>query len=132
MSDPVVALSKAVAKDAVTRAAWDKEVRDTPEDLRERLAVAICNGVDRARLTGLEAQLDRIIAAIPPPTEKCIHSMAGSIGADWGLDGALEFIDAAEEVVWVSSMFRHDLLVFSGGRSVAFDVKRPDRDSLQA
>ncbi len=72
-----------------------------------------------------KAALDK--AAYPSENGAVIHSRAGGVGADWDLASAYEFVNAADEIVWSSSLMRHDLAVRCGKRIVCFDVPRPER-----
>lgn len=58
-----------------------------------------------------------------------VHCQAGSLGSDWDLEHALEFLASADEVAWVDNMFRHDLAVLSDGKVRNFDVRRPEPSS---
>lgn len=62
-----------------------------------------------------------------PPREQKIHCRLGGVGADWSVEGALELIDEATEIVWTTSFLRHDLLVLARDRIYQFEVARPER-----
>lgn len=54
-----------------------------------------------------------------------IHTVTGMLrGADWDLDTALAFIDAADTVGWEPHIVGHDLVARQGGQAVRFDVPR--------
>lgn len=62
------------------------------------------------------------------PRPRGIHTRAGGFGADWRLDSAIRFVEAADEIAWVDSFLRHDLAARCDDRIVVFDVPRPERE----
>ncbi|WP_027930736.1 hypothetical protein [Amycolatopsis thermoflava] len=66
-----------------------------------------------------------------PGGDKVIHSRSRSgFGADWNLDGVLEAIDDATEILWEKSLFGHDLRLLVGGEVYSFEVPAPVRAAL--
>ena len=59
------------------------------------------------------------------PPNLLIHCSASGFGADWSLDEVLQTIDEADEIVWVPSIFGHDLCVRVEDRWRAFEVTQP-------
>jgi hypothetical protein len=57
-----------------------------------------------------------------------LHSFTTSgiaIGADWDLDGVVDFIERSEDRAWNPHiMFGHELLVVTDDRMIAFDAQR--------
>lgn len=72
----------------------------------------------------------RVGAFITEDASRIIHTRAGGLGADWDLDTALAFVESADEIVWVRSIFHHDLAVRQGDRWVCFDVPQPRAELL--
>lgn len=121
-------IEKAEAADALRAHAWSEPVEETRDELRARMAAAICNGVEPAKLPGLDATLDRIFGVIDnPPLRRLVHSRLGGIGADHSLESAREHVEQADEIAWITSMLRHDLAVRVGDRIYSYDVPRPER-----
>lgn len=61
-----------------------------------------------------------------------IHTFSGvlgSVGSDWDLEGAEEFVRDADEVAWVDNLFEHNLGARCGSRVIFFDVKRPSQET---
>ena len=59
-----------------------------------------------------------------------IHSRMGGMGADHDLSHALELVDRADEIVWTTSLLRHELAVAVDGRVYCYDVPRPERKAV--
>lgn len=57
-----------------------------------------------------------------------LHSFTTSgfnIGADWDLEGVIDFIERSEDRAWNPRVFaRHELLVLTDGRLMSFDAQR--------
>lgn len=54
-----------------------------------------------------------------------IHTLAGGMGADWDLNGAVDFVASAEQVGWANSFMGHCLVAEKDGRLVQFEVPLP-------
>jgi hypothetical protein len=62
-----------------------------------------------------------------------IHTVTGMLrGADWDLDTALAFIQAADTVGWQRHIVGHDLVAILGDQRVRFDVQRTSEQALAA
>lgn len=55
-----------------------------------------------------------------------VHCFLSFIGADWDLDAAINLLDEAEEIAWVTNLLRHDLAVKARGKVYRFDVPAPE------
>lgn len=54
-----------------------------------------------------------------------IHTLAGGMGADWDLNGAVDFVASAEQVGWANSFMGHCLVAEKDERLVQFEVPLP-------
>lgn len=54
-----------------------------------------------------------------------------AIGADWDLDGVIEFIERSEDRAWNPNMgFGHELAVVADNRLMAFDAQRDKHSAV--
>lgn len=60
-----------------------------------------------------------------PAPRVIVHCLAGTIGADWDLEGAVLEVHTADRVGWITHPLDHDLVAVTGGRIRAFAVRRP-------
>lgn len=59
---------------------------------------------------------------------RIVHCLAGGMGADWDLEGALAILDDARDIAWLPGPFTagHDLAVLDAeGRIRRFQVEAP-------
>lgn len=128
----VTVATKTEAAVALDAHSWTQELDETPEQLRERVRAAVLKALPGVLEPGVGKCVELVMQAIAsPPTKRRIHSVTLGglrIGADWDLDRAVEFVEAADDVFWTDDMLRHDLIVRGGGRVIAFDVPRPGRE----
>lgn len=64
-----------------------------------------------------------------PADRQIIHSRLGGIGADHDLLSALDLVEQADELLWTTSMFRHDLAVCTPEHTYFYAVQRPERST---
>jgi hypothetical protein len=68
-------------------------------------------------------------------SRQLVHCVAGGLGADWDLAGAVAAVRAAVQVVWRLHLLGHELAILdSKGSIYSFEVRMPDaaRETIRA
>lgn len=114
-------VTKEAAEAAVRAAAWERGPTDS--ETEQRIAAAIQHL--RSDPAQPEDALHELLA-LSEGRPRIIHTVGSICGADWGLDGAVDFITKSTKRGWRQHLFGHELAVQSDGRIIRFDVRAPD------